>query len=171
MNTWTSLKFSAAACLVAMGQLHAGNIETAEAEVSLTPSTFFSQLTNHHRAAPVSLYSLDEDIANTQESVATTIHTIPDSFDESVLQRDDYSTEGSDKVAATSVAAIQTPKFSAAAVSAPSQERVLAARPAATAGALFFLMIFKSIIVAALVMGLKKMFETINGSPRFEQTA
>ena len=163
MNTWTSIKISAASCLIAIGQVNAGNIEKGGAEVSLTPATIFSQAPA--AAKPVSLYSVESETRVEEPSLTAQslqLNAISDSFDQSVLQRNDYSSEAAAIGAQPAVAATQPTREVATMNTAANAERKLTSRPAASAGSLFFLMIFKSIIVAGLIMGMKRMTETLN---------
>lgn len=176
MNIWTSIKVTGATCLIALGQLQAGQIERSEAEVSLTPATIFAAAPTG-LAMPVLLSSLDDHADN---RVARS--SVSESFDHSILALEEYTEKSVStgavfaRVDAPEVnrnleltLASRTPKLITATVVAPAPGRKLATRPAMTPGFLFFPMIFKSIVLATLVMGLKQMITTFNLSTRLEQ--
>lgn len=178
MNSWISIKVSGAACLIALGQLHAGQIESSCGLVSPTPATIFAAAPAA-REIPFSLFNLGDDSDRPVRG-----NSFSDSFDESILQRGEYNDKSvfisdvdangdSLEVLQPDTAAVTplVPKFDTMTIDAPTPERKLTTRPDANSGSLFFQLIVKSIVVAGLVMGLKQMIENLNVSPRVEQNA
>lgn len=176
MNSWTSIKISGATCLIALGQLQAGNIETSGVDVSLTPATIFSAAPAA-RSKTTSLYSIDDDAVSRVSQ-----NTVSDAFDQSILRLEEQSdaSVSTDAVVAKVdapkvsqpakvVATPQISKISTVAASAP--ERKVTSRPATAAGSMLFQLIFKSIIVAAMVMGLKQIIQTSKFDSQVELTA